>query len=292
MRQALKIATLRLVVVVLLGVVAVFALLALLVPAPIHPGIQGHPTPEMLRDYYHEVYVYSFLLLLFRGYGPLAIGFAALADLVVIVEVAGPKMPKGPKPSIHRAVRDTTLLGAVAGVFIFFSIFVLYDIASTSPNDRPNPLLVLGPNECPGPASVCCPNAVCLNHYYVYMTTAFFAHEGPPHPVVPLTFGEAGFVLLTAATLCVFVYRLNGKEDLLTALTRTVTLFAAPVIVAFEFVLLIFIPTTMSSRVTNFLIGTALEKILTNWFVLVIASGLFVLELAHRRSAVGVRRET
>lgn len=209
-----------------------------------------------------------------QDFWDLAMGSAALAVLFLIASVFVPKMPKDRNLHVPRAVRDIALLGALSGL-ILFAVFAFYSVVSTSVLDYPGPFLFAG---------------------YIYprfmpYNSGIFATMFNGHPSLwtstGLTFGETGFAVLTMASACVLVYWLG--DGVLNALGRAVAFFAAPVAVAFEVAMLLFAPSQMPVHATKFL--GPLSDLLTNWFVLVIASGLLALGLVHRRLGLVVRRD-
>lgn len=269
------------VVVVLLAASLVLALLALLVPPPTDPlpsYVWQCPPPStwhighncwkvLLHDPSQTaVESYSVLLLLHQGYGDLAVGFGALAALYLLALVLVPRVPRGPHVPVPRAVRDVALLGALAGLVVF-AVFVFLDVVTT-------PVLTPGP--------FIFRNLLSANVGYYTHGGTFYYDLG--------AFGKAAFAVFAVASSCAFIYRLSGGVT--TALGKTVTLFAAPVLTGFEIALILFTPVNMPIQATEFLRGTLLAGILTNWFVLVISAGLFALGLTHRRLGLAVRRET
>ena len=209
--------------------------------------------------------VYNILLTFYQGYRDLAMGFAVLAALFLLAAVVIPRLPRDSRFSVPRAVRDIALLGAIAGLVVF-AVFVFLDIVTTL--------------ETPGPF---------VFHNLLSANVKYYTHGGSFYSNLE-TFGETAFAVFVVATSCAFVYRL--REGVLTALGKAVALFAAPALIVFEIALLLFTPVNMPIFAAKFLDGSPLAGILTNWFVLVISSGLFALGLTHRRLRLGVRRES
>ncbi|MGP8124324.1 MAG: hypothetical protein ACLQEQ_00405 [Nitrososphaerales archaeon] len=196
----------------------------------------------------------------YQTYGDLAAGFLAAACLSLLAQVFVQRMSKGPKISVPRPFRDVALLGALAGLAMF-AVCAFMDVVSTNPADIPNPLLfskLLGADW-----------TYYLNLYLLSGRSSLEA------------FGRTAFATFVVAVSGVFVYRL--EEGVIIALAKTVTMFAAPVLIAFEAVLLLFTPVNMPIHVSALLDGTFLAGLLTNWFVLVVSSALLVLGLTHRR---------
>lgn len=206
---------------------------------------------------------------LHQDFWDLTMGFAALAALFLLASVVVPKTPKGRIFHVPRAGRDIALLSALSGL-ILFAVFAFYSVVSTSVYDYPGPFLFAG----------------YIYPYFTPYNSGIFAamFNGQPSlwTSTGLTFGETGFAVLTVASACVLVYWLGG--GILNALGDAVTLFAAPVGVAFEVAMLLFAPSQMPVHAMKFL--GPLSDLLTNWFVFVIASGLLALGLVQRRSGL------
>ncbi|MGP8124323.1 MAG: hypothetical protein ACLQEQ_00400 [Nitrososphaerales archaeon] len=207
--------------------------------------------------FYNGVYWFNVLSWCSQTCADVAIGLATLAVLFYFMSVVAQRVKRlDRRLPVPRPIRDLALLGAVSGLAIF-ALLAFLDVVTT-------------PIRIPGPLILS--NVLSANvHYY----------GGPPPISLLETIGQEGFGAFIAATCCVFVYRLT--EGVWTALGKALALFAAPVLVAFEVALLVFTPINMPIQATEFLVGSPLGAVLTNWFVLVVSSGLFVLGLARSR---------
>jgi hypothetical protein len=67
------------------------------------------------------------------------------------------------------------------------------------------------------------------------------------------------------------------------AFKDTLRFFIFPALMIFELWLLLVDTQEMPLRVTMFLASTPLSGILTNWFVFVVSSGLFIIEILRKR---------
>jgi hypothetical protein len=72
-------------------------------------------------------------------------------------------------------------------------------------------------------------------------------------------------------------------RGILRAFKETLRFFVLPALMIFELGLLFVDTKEMTLHATLFLASTPLSGILTNWFVFVVSSGLFAIELAHKR---------
>lgn len=211
-------------------------------------------------SFYKAVYLFNVQSWSSQSCADIALALACLSGLFFLAPLVAPRLRRiDRKIGVPKGVRRLALLGAAAGLTVFGAL-VFLDIVST-PIRTPGPLIlsnVLGAN---------------VNYF-----------GGPP----PLSFlevmGKEGFVAFAVATACVFVYRL--REGVLKGIWKAFALFAAPVLIAFEIALFLFTPINMTIHVTQFLANTTLGAILTNWFVLVVSTGLLVLAMTHRRLGI------
>lgn len=189
------------------------------------------------------------VLWLHQTYGQIAVSFAALVILSSFHARRCPKPKKsGRKFLLPRAIRDIVLLGFVASV-ITFGIFAY--ITATS-------------------------RYVSASHAaLVAIYSEFPADEGH------YLFGVLGFTFFVSASLCLMAYFLD--RGMLRAFRDVLRSFVFPTLMAYELWLLLADTKEMPIHVTFFVNGTPLGGILTNWFVLVVSSGLFTLGLVHRR---------
>ena len=194
----------------------------------------------------------------------LGMGFLAMALLLVLLSFVAPEL-KQLDVRVHapRVLKRVSLVGAVSGL-LFFAVLAFADVISIGNAN----LDLLGP--------------LVLHNFYVAHVIDLNHTPGPFNINV---IGENATVALSVAILFMFVYRL--EQGALTALSKAITLFAAPAVMVFEIGLLLFGPATMSLQATNILIGSPLAAILTNWFLLVISSGLFAMGLARRKHWLG-----
>ena len=94
-------------------------------------------------------------------------------------------------------------------------------------------------------------------------------------------FGVFGFAFFASASLCLVAYFL--KKGILKAFKDALRFFVFPALMIFELLLLFVDTKEMPRHVTMFLASTPLSGILTNWFVLVVSSGLFAIGLSYKR---------
>ncbi len=184
---------------------------------------------------------------LHQTYSQIAISFAALAimSFLMFVTVPTPKMfcQKFVEP---RVIRGIALLGSILSTIIF-AIFG-YITATSHNNSASREALVAFYSEFPE------------GHYL---------------------FGVFGLAFFAFASICLMTYLLD--RGMLTAFKDTLRFFIFPVIMIFELWLLLVDTQEMPLRVTMFLASTPLSGILTNWFVFVVSSGLFVIEILPER---------
>jgi hypothetical protein len=209
----------------------------------------------------NTVYTFNILTWSYQSLEELALGLMTLALLLIFLSLVATELKRFDRwIPVPRAVRYIGLGGAMLGLVVFAAL-AFVDVISIGGSN----LDVIGP--------------LILRNFYVAHVIDLNHAPGPFNIDV---IGKNATVALAGSIPCMFVYRL--EQGVLTALTKAVTLFAAPAAMAFEIGLLLFGPITMPLQVTNFLVNVPpLAGILTNWFLLVVSSGLFVLELANRR---------
>jgi hypothetical protein len=190
-----------------------------------------------------------------------ALGLVAMALLLIFLSFVNIELKRFDRRiPVPRAIRYFGLGGALLGLSVF-AVLAFADVISIGGYN----LNVMGP--------------LLLRDFYVAHVIDLNRVSGPFNINV---IGKNATIALAGSISCMFVCRL--ENGVLTALSKTVTLFAAPVVMSFEIGLLLFGPATMPQHVTNLLTNVfPLDGILTNWFLLVVSSGLFALELANRR---------
>jgi hypothetical protein len=189
----------------------------------------------------------SSVLWLRQAYGQIAVSFAALVILSSFHAHRCLKPKKfGRKFLMPRAIRDIVLLGFVASI-IMFCIFA-YITATSS---------------------------------YVSASRAALVAFYSEYPIGHYLFGVFGFMFFVSASFCLMAYFLD--KGILKAFRDVLRFFVFPELMAYELWILLADTKEMQIHVTMFLAGTPLAGILTNWFVLVVSSGLFTLGLMHRR---------
>ncbi|MGP8125110.1 MAG: hypothetical protein ACLQEQ_04475 [Nitrososphaerales archaeon] len=209
---------------------------------------------------YNEVYWFNIMSWSSQGSADVAMGFATLAVLLLFVTVFAKKLKRfDRKINAPRPIRDVGRIGAMSGLGVF-AVLAFADDASIGAGN----LSLMGP--------------LILRNFYVNHVLNL---NNVPGPFNISVIGEIAFIALSVAISFRLVCRL--EQGVLTAFSQAVTLFAAPAVMVFEMGLFIFGPITMPLQVANILLGTPLAGILTNWFVLVVSSGLFALGLSHKR---------
>lgn len=214
------------------------------------------PSPDAF--YWPRILIWSL-----QSLEDIGMGFAALAILLVFLSSVAREL----KPlalarwriPARRAIRGIGLVGAVSGLAVFATLAFADVISIGGPN-----LNLIGP--------------LILRDFYVAHVVDLGYAPGPFNISV---IGVNATVALSVAISCMLVYRL--EQGVLTALSKAFTLFAAPTVMIFEIGLLLFGPATMPLQATNFLVGSPLASLLTNWFLLVVSSGLFAIGLAHKK---------
>jgi len=192
----------------------------------------------------------------------LVTGFATLAIFLFVLSLVVTELRQYDiGVPLGRAIRSVGLAGAVLAMAFFGAFAFADDISIGVGNPSLNPL---------GPL-------IFRSFYLAHVIDLGSA----PGPFNISGIGWNATIALSLAILCMIVYRL--EQGLLTAVWKSVTMFAAPAVLAFEIGLLLFGPYTMPLQATNYLIGTTFAIIFTNWFLLVVSSGLFALGLASRR---------
>jgi hypothetical protein len=201
-----------------------------------------------------ECYANLSTIWLYQSYGDLSMGFAAVAALFLLAPVVVPRIPKGPEVPVPRIVRVVVLVGALAGLAVYASMAIV---------------LLFSFN----PATVASFGPLILGSYYDAHWVNLNLVSGPYSLE---TIGQNAFIFLLASTLCIFVFRL--REGVSTALEKAVTLLAAPAAMAYEIGLLLFGSFYMPVHATRFLaLNPYTSAIVTNWFVLIVASSLTLL---------------
>ncbi|MGD0477931.1 MAG: hypothetical protein ABSB29_07180 [Nitrososphaerales archaeon] len=196
----------------------------------------------------------------FQSSVDLGMGFATLALLLVFLpSVAQVLKPLDWRAPARRTIKGIGLIGAVSGLAVFAAFAFADAISIGGPNLRLMGPLIL--------RNFYLAHAIDLNH--------------APGPFNIHVIGVNATVALSVAISFILVYRL--EQGLFTALSKAFTLFAAPAVMVFEIGLLFFGPFTMPLQAANFLVGSPLASILTNWFLLVVSSGLFAIGLAHKK---------
>jgi len=110
-----------------------------------------------------------------------------------------------------------------------------------------------------------------VNRYFEYLRPYF----GP-------WLGLSAFILVFGATICVVLFRLD--KGLYESLRNTLTFFTFPMVLILQVSLLILGRQEMAIHVTDFVAGSiGGVDLVSNWFVLVVVSGLFVVGLTCRR---------
>lgn len=184
---------------------------------------------------------------LHQTYSQIAISFAALAILsfLVFVDVPTPKRFYR-KFAVPSMIRGIALLGSVVSTIIF-AIFG-YLTATSHNNSASREALV-----------------------------AFYSK----FPEGNYLFGVFGLAFFALASICLMTYFLD--RGISSAFKDTLRFFIFPALMIFELWLLLVDTQEMPLRVTMFLASTPLSGILTNWFVFVVSSGLFVIEILRKR---------
>lgn len=196
----------------------------------------------------------------FRTYQDLSAALLALAVFLYFLPAVTRRFSKGRTFPIPRPLKDIALLMAASGTVVF-AVCVFMDVVSTNPADVPNPLLLgtqLGANW-----------TYYLDRYLLSGTSSLEV------------FGRIAFLSFALASSGAFVYRLG--EGVAVAFAKALALFAAPLLIAFETILLLFTPVNMPIHVSALLVGTPLADVFTNWFVLVISTGVFACGLSRSR---------
>jgi len=188
----------------------------------------------------------------FLTYLDLSVSFLTLSIFFLLAPLLTRRWPKGRVIATPRAVKDAALLAMMAGTVVF-AVCVFMDVVSTNPADIPGPLF-LG-NQ--------------LSTGWTYYLNRYLLSGQSSLEV----FGRTAFFALALAMFGAFVYRLG--EGIPLALAKTSAMFAAPLLVVLETVLLVFTPVNMPIHVSALLVGTPLEGVLTNWFVLIVSLGVF-----------------
>jgi hypothetical protein len=129
--------------------------------------------------------------------------------------------------------------------------------------------------------------SVIIFAFFAFITAT--SHDTPASHAVLLAFyaefpeghGVFGFAFFASASLCLMAYFLN--RGIVKAFKDALRFFVFPALMVFELGLLFVDTKEMPRHATMFLASTPLAGILTNWFVLVVSSGLFAIGLAHKR---------
>jgi len=186
---------------------------------------------------------------LHQTYGQIAVSFVALAVLSSLLFVAASRLSRVRRKSVvSLTIKDIALLSFVASVIVF-SIFAY--ITATS-------------------SYISASRAALLAFYLEFPA-------GTGHYI----FGVFGFAFFVFASLGLMTYFLD--RGILGAFKDTLRFFVFPALMVYELWLLLVDTKEMPLHVTLFLAGTPLAGIVTNWFVFVVSSGLFVIGLAHKR---------
>ena len=217
-----------------------------------------------LSSFYNAVYWYNVLSWSSQSCADVALALGTASALTPLVFAVLPRLRKADrKVAIPGLFRTIAFVGCAGGLSVFAALAFL-DIVST-PIRTPGPLVlgsVLGAN------------------------VKYFG--GPPSLSWLETMGRDGFEAFVAATICSFVVLV--RDGILAGLGRAVVFFAAPVIIVFETALLIFTPINMTIHATQFLSGTALGDLFTNWYVFVLSSWFLFVGLASKRMATRIGR--
>src|SRR5208283_1409093 len=184
---------------------------------------------------------------LYQTYSQIAISFTALAILsfLVFVDVPTPKRFYR-KFAVPSMIRGIALLGSVVSTIIF-AIFG-YLTATSHNNSASREALV-----------------------------AFYSK----FPEGNYLFGVFGLAFFALASICLMTYFLD--RGISSAFKDLLRFFIFPALMIFELWRLLVDTQEMPLRVTMFLASTPLSGILTNWFVFVVSSGLFVIEILRKR---------
>ncbi len=246
----------------LLGASVVFALLALYCLLTDYSILNYYSIYSCMNDAASPCYSNLVPIWLYQSFGDMSIGFFALTGLALLEPVIVPRVPKGPKVSVPRIARVVALVGALAGLVALAS-FDIVDLFSFNPAR----LGSLGPRI--------------LGSYY---NASWVNLNLAPYPYSLDTIGLNAFITLLASASCVFVYRL--REGVFPALAKAVTLLAAPAVMAFEIGLLLFGPFYMPVHAMRILASYPYAAaVVTNWFVLIVASYLTFLGVWGWRQA-------
>jgi len=195
----------------------------------------------------------------FQSSVDLSMGFATLALLLIFFPFVAELKSLNWRIPAHRTIKDIGLVGAVSGLTVFAAFAFADAISIGGPNLR-----LMGP-------------LILRNFYLAHVIDLNHA----PGPFNIDVIGVNATVALSVAVSCMLLYRL--EQGVFTALSKAFTLFAAPAVMVFEIAMLLFGPATMPLQAANFLVGSPLASILTNWFLLVVSSGLFAIGLAHEK---------
>jgi hypothetical protein len=224
----------------------------------------GLTTPTFDPTSPNAAYWFNILTWSSQSVEELALGVLTLALLLIFLSFVATELERFDwRIPVPRAVRYIGLGGAISGLVVFAAL-AFADVISIGDHN----LDVMGP--------------LILRSFYVAHVIDLNHVPGPFNIDV---IGKNATVALVGSISCMLVYRL--EQGVLTALSKAVTLFAAPAVMIFEIGLLLFGPATMPLQAANFLVGSPLAGILTNWFLLVVSSGLYALELANRRHLLG-----
>jgi len=190
----------------------------------------------------------------------LSMGFAALAVFLILLSFVAADLRRFDVGfHLNRVVRMASLVCALSAIGVFLTLAIADDISIGGMNlDLIGPLVL---------RDLYVAHVIDLNHVQGIFNINVI--------------GWNATVAVSTAILFMFVYRVN--QGILTAIWKAITLFASPAVMAFEIGLLLFGPSTMTLQVTNYLIGSPLASILTNWFLLVVSAGLFMLGLTTRK---------
>jgi hypothetical protein len=214
------------------------------------------PNPDAL--YWSRILFWSY-----QSLEDIIMGFATLALLLIFLSsVAKELKPLSRarwRTPVRRAIKGIGLVGAVSGLAVFATLAFADVISIGGPN-----LYLMGP--------------LILRDFYVTHVIDLVYAPGPFNINI---IGVNATVALSVAISCMLVYRL--EQGILTALSKAFTLVGAPAVMIFEIGLLLFGPATMPLQATNYLVGSPLANLLTNWFLLVVSSGLFAIGLAHKK---------
>lgn len=236
------------------------------VPATI-PEYNPYGNVSYTEAYVNQFYWFNILPWISQSYVDLAMGFAALTALLFLISALSPRVPRSREISVRvpRFVKDAVLLSVAIGLTLIAISTIDGIIEGTQPWDVPPAFL-----------------------FSDFLIDNFW--KWPRHPVAPIlepffgdpiAIGETIIAMFGLMSLGMLVYWL--EEGISTALRKTITFFSAPVIVIYELATLLFVPYEMPIYISYFTSSYPLGVILTNWFVLVIATGLLVLGLLHRR---------